>query len=137
MNWRRVLIAFAIIVPLILGLIELESALGYGSVAEAHRLRTVLEPIDQPDATLDERDVESKRFPNGEWIVGIGQSSHNSWAILRGGGTLVVKDSRGQVRAFFGHICGPAGFQWTVQTATNLDEFYSRTSHLLTEYFWR
>jgi hypothetical protein len=43
-------------------------------------------------------------FPNGEWVTGVGIDSH-SWR--RAKDTLVVRDSRGQVRAFVGHVCGP------------------------------
>src|SRR5687767_12570935 len=44
------------------------------------------------------------RFPSGEWVTGVGVDSH-SWK--RAKGTLVVRDSRGRVRAFVGHVCGP------------------------------
>lgn len=51
-------------------------------------------------------------FANGEWVFGRSQSSHGMWK--RGGGTTVVKDSKGQIRAFFGHVCGDGqlGANW-------------------------
>ena len=43
-------------------------------------------------------------FPNGEWVTGIGIDGHSQ---RRAKNTLVVRDSRGQVKAFVGHVCGP------------------------------
>ena len=44
------------------------------------------------------------RFPSGEWVTGVGVNSHSG---KRAKDTLVVRDSRGRVRAFVGHVCGP------------------------------
>ena len=44
------------------------------------------------------------RCRNGEWAFGRSKDSHGVWR--RGGGTLVVRDSTGRTRAFFGHVCG-------------------------------
>jgi hypothetical protein len=44
------------------------------------------------------------RFPNGDWVTGVGVNSHSS---KRAKDTMVVRDSRGQVKAYVGHYCGP------------------------------
>jgi len=64
------------------------------------------------------------RFENGEWLFGRCQSSHGVWR--RGGGTVVVKDSTGRVRAFFGHVCGDEclGAVWEHYS---LDMYYYKT----------
>lgn len=47
-------------------------------------------------------EVGSRDFENGEWIFFVSDDSHGDpW-----GGTVVAKDSRGDVRAFYGHVCG-------------------------------
>ncbi len=40
--------------------------------------------------------------PNGDWIAMAYASSHNAW----GGGTVVARDNTGNIRVFFGHVCG-------------------------------
>ena len=41
-------------------------------------------------------------FPNSDWIAMAYASSHNTW----GGGTVVTRDNTGNIRVFFGHVCG-------------------------------
>ena len=41
-------------------------------------------------------------FPNGDWLAIAYASSHNTW----GGGTVVTLDNKGDIRVFFGHVCG-------------------------------
>lgn len=41
-------------------------------------------------------------FPNGDWIAMAYASSHGAW----GGGTVVARDNNGNIRVFFGHVCG-------------------------------
>jgi hypothetical protein len=43
------------------------------------------------------------RLLSGEWVTGVGVDGH-SWKPAKD--TLVVKDSRGQVKVFVGHYCG-------------------------------
>ncbi len=51
--------------------------------------------------------VQIVTMENGEWLFGRSQSSHGFWR--GGGGTLVVKDSKGETHAFLGgHVCGPS-----------------------------
>jgi hypothetical protein len=77
--------------------------LGKGSPAYAAKWRARLHPLSDPDAArATHPEIEVLRFGNGEWVIGVSDDSHAShW-----GGTVVVKDSTGQVRAFFGHVCG-------------------------------
>jgi hypothetical protein len=61
-------------------------------------------------------------------VFGKSQDSHGVWR--RGGGTLVVRDSRGRVRAFFGHMCGPRYMEWAFGTQNlSLNAFYDRVIH--------
>jgi hypothetical protein len=78
--------------------------LGAGSPAFAEKWRARLQPIGDPDsATALYSDIEVVRFKDGDWVIGVSDDSHASpW-----GGTVVVKDSTGATRAFFGHVCGP------------------------------
>ena len=79
------------------------------------------------EAAAADPDVVVLRFPNGEWAFGKSQDSHGIWR--RGGGTLVVRDSRGRVRAFFGHVCGPRYMEWGLgREHPSLDAFYSRVA---------
>ena len=64
-----------------------------------HRLQT-LPDLETAQAAYPE--IEGKRFQNGEWVFGVSADSHGSYW----GGTIVVKDSTGRIRVFFGHVCG-------------------------------
>jgi hypothetical protein len=92
-----------------------------GSVEEAVKLKNIIEPITIPESGVGcDPDYAYHRFDNGEWVMGIGRNSHGSSV----GGTVVLKDSRGQVRFFVGHVCGPSGHMTLVDFTANLDEFY-------------
>ena len=90
-----------------------------GSPELAAEWREKLTPIDSLE-TAKARAL-TEQFPNGEWVAWLSADSHGIW--IRGGGTVVIKDSRGQIRAFFGHVCGsfspPFG-------SNSLDDFYTR-----------
>src|SRR5690349_12928592 len=76
-----------------------------GSPELAEEWRATLSSVRDPsEAAARIPDTQIVRFPDGEWVIGLSANSHGVW--VRGGGTVVVKDSRGQVRAFFGHVCG-------------------------------
>lgn len=76
-----------------------------GSPELAAEWRDHLAQFDSPEAaTAADPDIIVYRFANGEWVFGRAANSHGIWH--RGGGTIVVKDSSGQIRAFFGHVCG-------------------------------
>jgi hypothetical protein len=94
-----------------------------GSVKLARKWKAELSQYRTPDeAVARNQDVFVRRFDNGEWLIGRCRNSHGLWAI--GGGTVVVKDSTGQVRAFFGHVCGdkiPSNEDWE---CSDLASFY-------------
>lgn len=98
-----------------------------GSPELAEEWRERLLPIDSPETAA--RVAMSKRWPNGEWVAWLSAESHGIW--VRGGGTVVIKDSRGQVRAFFGHVCG--GF-FLPCDCKSLDEFYARVAQKYREH---
>lgn len=81
---------------------------GTRSMAEAAKLRAILEPIPDPEAGRGcDPEFSFRRFPNGEWVMGVARDSHAPLSLYLGGGTVVLKDSRGRVRCFLGHVCGP------------------------------
>jgi hypothetical protein len=58
-----------------------------------------------PDAARDtDSEIIVLRCKNGEWAFGKSADSHGF--MVSGGGTIVVRDSTGQTRVFFGHVCG-------------------------------
>ncbi len=94
-----------------------------GSPELAQEWKAVLEPLADPESAREKHPlVVSKRFATGEWVFGFCRDSHG--LLQRGGGTMVIKDSRGEVRAFFGHVCG-AGYLELVDAPQSLDEFYN------------
>src|SRR5262249_8059574 len=93
---------------------------GHPPYAETWRQR--LEPPAHPEeGRARYPEVVGKRLKNGEWIFGVCADSHGShW-----GGTIVVKDSTGKVRAFFGHVCGPSYLENILSyKGGSLKEFY-------------
>lgn len=95
-----------------------------GLPSVARRLKAEMEPIADPDEALRQHpDWFVLRFPNGEWMFGYGYDSHG---FRVGHGTLVVKDSRGQVRVFFGHVCGTNACldSYSPHYWKSLDDFY-------------
>jgi len=136
---RRVAIVVLIILAVIAGLITYAITstplstwvfgLGEGSPDFAEKWRARLQPLADPDAARAlYPEVEVLRFAGGEWVIGVSDDSHASaW-----GGTVVVKDSTGRVRVFFGHVCGPR-FLERVSGATSLAAFYGHEEWR----FWR
>jgi hypothetical protein len=94
---------------------------GRGWPAYAHRWADAFLDIPDPEtAQARYSEVTVRRFENGEWAFGVCSDSHSSHR----GGTIVVKDSAGRLRAFFGHVCGPFFLESTLRTAKSLDSFY-------------
>ena len=125
-------VATLLLVPVVFVLIVLigmANSNGKGSPEEAERLRVSLEAIADPESGEGcHSEYAAKRFKNGEWVLGIGRDSHAWLSSTRGGGTIVVKDSRGQVRCFFGHVCGHAGHEPFMEHADSLERFYTSIS---------
>jgi hypothetical protein len=91
-----------------------------GSPEYAAHWRTVFNGYSDPDsAKAAQPEIVSKRFANGEWAFAIDRDSH----AFRDGGTVVIKDSKGRVRAFFGHVCG-AVIDRILRNADSLDGVY-------------
>jgi hypothetical protein len=96
----------------------------------ASEWKTVLTPLTLSTGEIrkEHSGLEVVSFPNGEWVIGFAQNSHGLF--VRGGGTFVVKDSRGHIRIFFGHICGPHFLRTFFRETADLDRFYLRLKHL-------
>jgi hypothetical protein len=95
-----------------------------GSPELAAQWVTILDTFADPkEAERNVPNVQGKRFANGEWVFGLCRDSHG---YQKGRGTLVVKDSRGDTRIFFGHVCGPRYLESELSRLQSLDEFYQR-----------
>src|SRR4051812_41812277 len=94
--------------------------MGTGSATYAHRWEERLAALTTTDeATARYPEVQARTFPTGEWIFGVGDDSHASMF----GGTVVIKDSRGAIHTYFGHVCGPGYLRLIGHSAATLDEF--------------
>lgn len=99
--------------------------MGYseGLPSAGRHLKAEMEVIPDPETAIQlHPDWRVVRFSSSEWVFGYGIDSHG---FSVGRGTLVVKDSRGKVRIFFGHVCGEnAQLQYLPSDASTLDGFY-------------
>lgn len=97
-----------------------------GSPVLASEWRSELNAFATPDdAVKADPTIQVVKFKNGEWLFGRCQDSHGiSWR--GGGGTMVMKDSRGEIRALKGHVCGSRFLSGGSSEIANLDTFYSR-----------
>lgn len=94
-----------------------------GLPSVGRKLKAEMDMVPDPDTALRlHPDWTAVKFKSGEWVFGYGINSHG---IGLGRGTLVLKDSRGRVRIFLGHVCGPnAGIdEQTTRSVSSLDEF--------------
>ena len=110
-------------------------SMGDGSMDEAKRLRPIVAGITGPDDHTGEAGHRAFRFPNGEWVAGVAKDSHALYAQWTGGGTVVLKDSRGRVRCFFGHVCG-SGNVTGGRRPTSLDELDTAITNNFAEQRW-
>lgn len=110
---------------------------GIGSMKEALRLRPMVEAMPEPEESFRDHSTQSVgiRFPNSEWVVGVTKDSHALYSEYTGGGTIVLKDSRGRVRCFFGHVCGSGNFM-LANKAKSLDEFDAALANFFAEQQW-
>lgn len=111
---------------------------GTGSMAEARRLRPVVEAMPSPTKSGTDYEAEALRivFPNGEWVVGVAKNSHGMYSQLTGGGTVVLRDSRGRVRCFFGHVCGSGRIGQDTPKVDSLDGLDEVLSKKFVEQTW-
>ena len=123
--------------PVVFVIVGMQTTGGTGSMAEAVKLRPLVEAMPPPAASFANRDTETVGlvFPNGEWVVGITKDSHAWFSAYFGGGTVVLKDSRGRVRCFFGHVCGVGNFMMP-REMESLDEFDANLPPILVEQPW-
>lgn len=104
------IVAFGVVLLVPSGFLGLYVAASGGSNRGSPRLaaewKAELSTYANPDeATAANPEVIVVRFRDSDqWVMGLTRSSHGMWK--RGGGTMVVKDSTGAVRVFFGHVCG-------------------------------
>lgn len=98
---KKILIIILILIILIFICIQILP--GRGSKYYAHKWYTIFQKIDSIEkAKREYPDISIYKISDGEWIFGISDDSHASIF----GGTIVVRDSKGNVRCFFGHVCG-------------------------------
>lgn len=84
---------------------------GNGSMTKAQQLRPRVEAVPDPDSLPAGFSWTAVQCANGEWVLGTSVSSHDMYSDWFGGGTVVLKDSRGRVRCFLGHVCG----RWDIE----------------------
>jgi hypothetical protein len=96
-----------------------------GSPALAAEWRDHLAQFNGPDAArAADPAVVVVRCKNGDWAFGRSQDSHGIWR--RGGGTVVIRDSGGRTRAFFGHVCGGGHLGIGPAEPLSLADFYEQ-----------
>jgi hypothetical protein len=94
-----------------------------GSPRLAKEWKSKLEEFTSLDeAKQKDPEIQGQVFRIGEWVFGYARDSHNRWH--SGGGTLVVKDSHGNVRVFFGHVCGSRPHILNNPNIRDLNAFY-------------
>lgn len=129
---------FLMLVAALIGFfwLGMQTSGGMGSMNEAERLRPIVEGITGPDDQTGEAGHWAIRFPNGEWVAGVAKDSHALYAQWTGGGTVVLKDSRGRVRCFFGHVCGNCNLYVDTFRLQSLDEFDAQFTAKFAEQKW-
>jgi hypothetical protein len=101
-----------------------------GLPSDARKWRATLQSYPNFDAVISNPpshegyvDYFSKRFPNGEWLFGIEVASHQ---IFSKGGTVVIRDSLGRTRVFYGHVCSIGNTQYFADNSKDLNDFYTK-----------
>ena len=85
--------------------------------------RSLLGRFEEPDsASAENKRIWVIHCDNGEWIFGVAQGSHGLWR--RGGGTVVTKDSNGDMRSCRGHVCSPYGSPFEECASADLAAVY-------------
>jgi hypothetical protein len=98
-----------------------EPEMGRGSTEHAAKWKGIFENLSDPEVVKTRYPfAATKRYADGIWIFGVSEDSHAG----RDGGTIIVKDSSGKVRAFFGHVCGPDMLQAMMSQSGSLAEFF-------------
>lgn len=97
-------------------LLGIFGGVGSGSPAFAEKWTRRFEDFPTPKAAQSRHflAVESHEFPDGSWLYAVCSRSHNN----ANGGTVVIRDSSGAIRAFFGHVC-IGDLDWILGLSTN------------------
>ncbi len=96
-------------VPLVLGLLFL-LLLPFGIYSEgspelATEWRDEMVSWNSLSDAVRDSTISTYEFESGEWAIARSKSSHGG--IWNGGGTVVIKDSTGEIQIFHeGHVCG-------------------------------
>jgi hypothetical protein len=128
---NRVMLAvfLGLTTPIIVGVgyvwLGMKNSGGLGSMDEALKLMPTVDAMPEPERLFCNRGTGQfgVRFKNGEWVTGVAKDSHGLYSDWYGGGTVVMKDSRGRVRCFFGHVCGGLGALEGAAEFDSLDMF--------------
>jgi len=99
---------------------DTDRRLGWGVPADAIEWAKEFAELSDPSAR-SEQDTELRKFDDGTWIVGRASDSHS----VPMGGTIVTRDSRGETRAFLGHVCGGTALRYLLDDADDLDSVYT------------
>ena len=92
-----------------------------GLPSVARRLKSEMAQIPDPDTAIRlHPDWAALRFADGEWVFGHGMGATG---FRIGHGTIVLKDSRGRIRVYFGIVSGSNGPFHMWGNAKGLDEF--------------
>ena len=103
MGKKNLYIAFIVCIILFL-YISISFSMGTGSSAYAKKWAKkfkYLHSIEEAKNSYPQLFIY--KFSTQKWIIGICDDSHSS----RLGGTIVIRDSEGNIYCFFGHVCGP------------------------------
>ncbi|MCR9118684.1 MAG: hypothetical protein NXI22_17240 [bacterium] len=94
-----------------------------GSPELAARWRDEMRMWDSPDDATNESTVMLYQFANEDWAIVKAKNCHGGrWS---GGGTVVIKDSKGRLSVLNnGHVCGDGNLLIEANHA-NLDSFYA------------
>ncbi|UCC22296.1 MAG: hypothetical protein JSW23_10970 [Planctomycetota bacterium] len=119
---RRLILATLLLIAVGLFLAQ-PFVMGSGSQRYARKWSRRFEPLNSIEEAISVcPNIFTLEFPNGEWLFWVSADSHGNPF----GGTIVTRDSRGDINAFFGHVCGGAALR-----GASLDEVYE----YLSEYY--
>ncbi|MEZ5941788.1 MAG: hypothetical protein R3C18_10370 [Planctomycetaceae bacterium] len=126
--------------PLVIGAVYFaflasQSVYDGGSIDLAREWRDELSTYSSPqEATKSNDAIVQFTFDSGEWVIGREKTSHG---LHVGGGTVVLRDSHGEVHAFHnGHVCGNGFLRYEIfeQSSDLADVYAAMTEHGFDEY---
>lgn len=88
----------------------------------ALKWRATIKCYPEPElARAKQREIVARRFDTKEWVFGVCRDAQG----ITDGGALVVKDSTGQTRVFFGQGCLSSTLPLMMLESKSLADFYS------------